>query len=217
MLVKRWDDWYNILYHTKDVHVRIDGWEMLVMTEAFVERLVIAAPQGVVKKLQGILAGAQMEADAVCFSGAEALEVLREQEALLLTTVKLEDMSGEELAVQAGDGVDVLMIVPHDFESEVPANVLTLRNPLSPEALVQAVRTMRHCGARMHALRQKAEKLECMLKERKVIERAKGRLMDALHLTEKEAHYRMQKRSMDTGRRIAEIAQEILDSEEIAC
>ena len=49
-----------------------------------------------------------------------------------------------------------------------------------------------------------------------MIERAKGRLMDALHLTEKEAHYRMQKQSMDTGRRIAEIAQEILDSEEIA-
>jgi len=95
--------------------------------------------------------------------------------------------------------------------------VLTLRNPLSPDALIQAVRTMRHCAARMHALRERVEKLDRQLKERKVIDRAKGKLMDALHLTEKEAHYRMQKKSMDTGRRIADIAQEILDSEEIAC
>ena len=39
--------------------------------------------------------------------------------------------------------------------------------------------------------------------------------MDALHLSEKDAHYRMQKKSMDTGRRIVDVAQEILDSEEI--
>ena len=183
---------------------------------SYAARLVIAAPEGIVKKLQGILASAQMEADAVCFTGKEALELLAEQEALLLTTVKLEDMTGAELAKQAGEAVSVLMIVPGDYAQETPENVLTLRNPLSPDALVQAVRTMSYCAARMHALRAKCEKLDRQLKERKVIDRAKGKLMDALHLTEKEAHYRMQKQSMDTGRRIAEIAQEILDSEEIA-
>ena len=183
----------------------------------FAGRLVITAPQGVVKKLQGILASAQIEADAVCFTGQEALDLLSGQEALLLTTVKLEDMTGAELAKQLGEAANVLMIVPGDYAEETPENVLTLRNPLSPDALVQAVRTMGHCAARMHSLREKCEKLDRQLKERKVIDRAKGKLMDALHLTEKEAHYRMQKKSMDTGRRIAEIAQEILDSEEIAC
>jgi len=183
----------------------------------YANRLVIAAPSGVVKKLQGILDTAGIEADAVCFSGQEALKILQDQEALLLTTVKLDDMAGAELAKQAGEAASVLMIVPGGYEESVPENVLLLRNPLSPDALVQAVRTMSHCAARMHALREKAEKLERQLRERKVIDRAKGRLMDALHLTEKEAHYRIQKKSMDTGRRIAEIAQEILDSEEIAC
>lgn len=183
----------------------------------FASRLVIAAPQGVVKKLQGILESAQIRADDICFSGEAALDMLSGQEALLLTTVKLDDMTGTELAKQAGDAVSVLMIVPGDYEEPVPENVLLLRNPLSPDALVQAVRTMSHCAARMHALREKADKLDRQLKERKVIDRAKGKLMDALHLTEKEAHYRIQKKSMDTGRRIAEIAQEILDSEEIAC
>jgi len=183
----------------------------------FASRLVIAAPSGVVKKLQSILGAAGIEADAVCFSGQEALEVVDGGEALLLTTVKLDDMTGAELARQAGDTVDVLMIVPGDYDEAAADNVLLLRNPLSPDALVQAVRTMSHCAARMHALRAKCEKLDRQLRERKVIDRAKGKLMDALHLTEKEAHYRIQKKSMDTGRRIAEVAQEILDSEEVAC
>ena len=183
----------------------------------YANRLVIAAPPGVVKKLQGILDAAEIEADAVCFSGQEALEILRGEEAMLLTAVKLDDMTGAELARQAGDAASVLMIVPGDYDEAPADNVLLLRNPLSPDALVQAVRTMGHCAARMHALRAKAEKLERQLRERKVIDRAKGKLMDALHLTEKEAHYRIQKKSMDTGRRIADIAQEILDSEEIAC
>ena len=39
--------------------------------------------------------------------------------------------------------------------------------------------------------------------------------MDTLHLSEAEAHYRMQKKSMDSGRRIIDIAQEILDAQEI--
>ena len=183
----------------------------------YASRLVIAAPSGVVKKLQSILDAAGIEADEVCFSGQEALEILGGGDGLLLTAVKLDDMTGAELARQAGDAVSVLMIVPGDYNEETTGNVLLLRNPLSPDALVQAVRTMSHCAARMHALREKCDKLDRQLKERKVIDRAKGKLMDTLHLTEKEAHYRIQKKSMDTGRRIVDIAQEILDSEEIAC
>ena len=107
------------------------------------------------------------------------------------------------------------MIVPHDFDGEPGGNVLLLRNPLSPDALIQAVKTMMFCCAREHDLRVKALKLSRMLEERKVIERAKGKLMDALGIKESEAHYRMQKKSMDTGRRIVDIAQEILAAEEI--
>ena len=179
----------------------------------FSSRLVIAAPEGVVKKLQGILGSAQIEADEVCYCGQEALEALADEQALLLTTVKLPDMTGAELAKQAGDAVNVLMIVPGDYDGDTPENVLLLRNPLSPDALVQAVRTMSHCAARMHALKAKCDKLDRQLKERKVIDRAKGKLMDALHLTEKEAHYRIQKKSMDSGRRIVDVAREILEAE----
>jgi len=178
------------------------------------ERLLIAASQHVAEKLRAILANAKIEAD-VCTTGEEALLQAKEEGLLLVTTWKLPDMTGAELAQKLGEGSDVLMIVPQEFSGESGENVMTLSNPVSQEAFVQAVRVLAHCRTRMGELRARAQKLARTLEERKVIERAKGRLMDQLHLSESEAHYRMQKKSMDSGRRIVDIAREILDAEEI--
>ena len=79
---------------------------------------------------------------------------------------------------------------------------------------MQSLKTLAHCRLRMQQLRARAEKLSRTLEERKLIDRAKGKLMDTLHLTESETHYRIQKASMDSGRRIADVAREILDSAE---
>ena len=188
------------------------------MTDSNASRLMIAAPQAVCEKLTQLLAAAKIEPDVICYTGAQALEALSQEAAVLLTTWRLEDMTGADLAGQAGEGIDVLMIVPQDHEMD-PArcgNVLPLRNPLSPDALVSAVRTMRFCAGRMQAVRKKADKLARTLEERKIIERAKGRLMDLLHLSESDAHYRIQKKSMDSGKRIVDIAREILESEDAA-
>ena len=137
-----------------------------------------------------------------------------EDGALLLTTYRLPDMTGEELASRLGEAADVVMIVPQDYEGEEAENVIMLHNPISQDALVQSLKTLAHCRLRMQQLRARAEKLSRTLEERKLIDRAKGKLMDTLHLTESEAHYRIQKASMDSGRRIADVAREILDSAE---
>ena len=166
------------------------------MTEPMTSRLLIAAPHGVAMKLQDILATAQIVPHAVLGTGGEALAALEQEQALLLTSWRLPDMTGAELAKRA-DAAGIMMIVPGDYDPREleGASVLTLRNPISQDALIQAVRTMTYCAGRMQALMQKAQKLERQLAERKVIERAKGRLMDVLHLSESEAHYRMQKTS----------------------
>lgn len=186
------------------------------MPEMTASRLLIAAPQGVAAKLQGILAPAGIVPAAVYCKGEEALAAPEAAHALVLTCWRLEDMTGPELAKRL-QASGVMMIVPGDYDPQEleGADVLTLHNPISQDALIQAVRAMCYCGAKLQALEKKAQKLERQLAERKVIERAKGKLMDALHLSEKDAHYHIQKKSMDTGRRIVDIAQEILDSEEI--
>ena len=179
-------------------------------------RLLIIAPQGVASKLQDILATAQIAPAAVYCTGEEALCAQEDPQALVLTSWRLPDMTGPDLA-KALPAAGVMMIVPGDYDPQEleGVDVLTLHNPISQDALIQAVRAMCYCGAKLQALSKKAAKLERQLSERKVIERAKGKLMDMLHLSEKEAHYHIQKKSMDTGRRIVDVAQEILDSEEI--
>lgn len=186
------------------------------MTEPKKERLLIAASQNVCAKLTGILAGAGIEPDEVVYTAEDALAFCAQEGALLLTTYKLGEEDGTELAKKLGEATDVLMIVPKEYDEAVPANVLTLHNPMSPDALAHAVRTMLHARGRMTALRARADKLSRTLEERKVIDRAKGRLMDALHITEAQAHHHIQKKSMDSGRRIADVAREILEAEDLA-
>ncbi len=175
------------------------------------ERVVIAAPETVAKKLESLLGTAEIVPDSIVYTGREAE---KEKDCIVLTTWQLPDMTGAELARKLDTAAETLMIVPQDFEEDVPDNVLLLHNPISRDMLVQAVRTAAHYRARVCALQAKAEKLSRTLEDRKVIERAKGRLMDTLHLSESEAHYQIQKRSMDTGKRIADVAREILEEHE---
>ena len=183
------------------------------MRASFSDRFYIAAPQGVAVKLSDMLSSAQIIPSGVVHPGDEAARAGKDG-ALLLTTYRLPDMTGEELASRLGEAADVVMIVPQDYEGEEAENVIMLHNPISQDALVQSLKTLAHCRLRMQQLRARAEKLSRTLEERKLIDRAKGKLMDTLHLTESEAHYRIQKASMDSGRRIADVAREILDSAE---
>ncbi len=57
---------------------------------------------------------------------------------------------------------------------------------------------------------EKLRKAEAGLKERAVIERAKGKLMREKHIAEPEAYHFLRRKAMDRGRRIVEIATEIL-------
>lgn len=186
------------------------------MTLSSIGQLVIAAPEAVAGKVDGILARAGISARAVVHSGEEAVAACAQRPVIVLTTYRLADMTGEELAEKLGEDADVLMIVPQDYEQETPENVMPLHNPIGQDALVQAVRTTAHCQARMEALRAQAQKLARTLEERKVIDRAKGRLMDTLHMSEKDAHHFIQKKSMDSGRRIVDVAREILDAEALS-
>lgn len=159
------------------------------MRASFSDRFYIAAPQGVAVKLSDMLSSAQIIPSGVVHTGDEAVRAAKDG-ALLLTTYRLPDMTGEELASRLGEAADVVMIVPQDYEGEEAENVIMLHNPISQDALVQSLKTLAHCRLRMQQLRARAEKLSRTLEERKLIDRAKGKLMDTLHLTESEAHCR---------------------------
>jgi response regulator NasT len=58
-------------------------------------------------------------------------------------------------------------------------------------------------------------RLRQTLEERKVIERAKGRIMNRLNLTEEEAFRRLRRAAMDSRRPMVEIARALLVSESV--
>lgn len=66
------------------------------------------------------------------------------------------------------------------------------------------------------ALRREAEALQRTLEARKVIERAKGLLVEMERISEEEAFARIRQKSMDTGRPMAEIARAIILAAEVS-
>ena len=65
------------------------------------------------------------------------------------------------------------------------------------------------------SLRAETTKLAQDLKTRKVMERAKGILMKRAHLTEEEAHRRLQVESQKRRLGMAELCQRIIESDEM--
>ena len=70
--------------------------------------------------------------------------------------------------------------------------------------------------AEVVGLRDEVQALQRRLAARKLVERAKGALMERLGLTEPEAFRRIQKTAMDTRRTMADVAQAVLLSEALA-
>ena len=68
----------------------------------------------------------------------------------------------------------------------------------------------------LRALQQESETLRQTVEARKVIERAKGLLMEVGRISEAEAYARIRRKSMDTQRPMAEIAQSIILSAEMS-
>jgi response regulator NasT len=86
-------------------------------------------------------------------------------------------------------------------------------DPITLKAMVEvAVRRFRDISA----LRREAEGLRRILEDRKVIERAKGLLMEIDGVSEQEAFARLRRKSMDTQRPMAEICRAIILAAEVS-
>ena len=82
--------------------------------------------------------------------------------------------------------------------------------PVSEANLLPAVESAITSFTHLSRAEEKVDALEKALKERKVIEQAKGLLMEKLKISEKEAYGRIRKQSMNKGVSVAEIARAII-------
>jgi AmiR/NasT family two-component response regulator len=116
-------------------------------------------------------------------------------------------------AVTSASGCPVVLFTSHTRDELVAraqsAGVMAyLLKPLRPAELAPSLDL---AVARFAETRQ----LRRTLEERKIIERAKGRLMDKLNLTEEEAFRRLRRAAMNSRRPMVELARALLVSESV--
>jgi len=136
---------------------------------------------------------------------------------LVIMDVKMPDMDGIEAAkVLTEERVaPVLLLTAYSQQDLIDrakeAGVVGyLVKPFRESNLAPAIDITLARFEEFQALQKEVEGLEEALETRKVVDRAKGILMDTQELTEHEAFRRIQKMSMNTRRPMKEIAEAII-------
>ncbi|MFO1327687.1 MAG: ANTAR domain-containing protein, partial [Rubrivivax sp.] len=86
---------------------------------------------------------------------------------------------------------------------------------LNPERLMPVLQVAIARFDQERALREQLDSAQTQLTERKLIERAKGVLMDEVGLTEEQAYKHLRKLAMDRGQRLAQAAERVVRSREL--
>ncbi len=161
-----------------------------------------------------VAAGGEVVGEAT--RGAEAVAMINDARPdVAIFAVGLPDGDGvaAAAAVTSTTGCPVVLFTSHTRDDLVAraqaAGVMAyLLKPLRPAELAPSLDL---AVARFAETRQLRQTLE----ERKVIERAKGRIMDRLNLTEDEAFRRLRRAAMNSRRPMVEIARALLVSESV--
>ena len=85
-----------------------------------------------------------------------------------------------------------------------------LTKPLRKQDLLPAIEIALHHVEQVEGLKEKIEDLRETIENRKIIEKAKGMLMEKNHITEADAYRAMQKMAMDKRKNLRQVADGVL-------
>ena len=152
--------------------------------------------------------------------GEQAVKLARELAPdLVVMDVKMPRMDGVAAARRISEegSSAVLMLTAFSDrelvdEAAEAGTIGYLVKPFQPPQLLAAVRVALARADEHRELQQTVEELEAKLAARKVIERAKGKLMEQFGLTEEQAFTRMRRAAMDRQLPLVEIARRVLEA-----
>ncbi|HEX5196620.1 MAG TPA: response regulator [Gaiellales bacterium] len=165
-----------------------------------------------------MLERAGFEVVAEARDGREAVALAAEHRPdLAVMDVKMPELDGIEAARQMLEQRQIPIVMLTAFSEAalvgraVDAGVFGyLVKPFRETDLLPAIEAARARHAELQALRDEAGSLRDALEARKLIERAKGLLMEKDGLSEAEAFVRLRGASQQTGRPLREVAEAIL-------
>ena len=160
--------------------------------------------------------GLQVVGEAV--NGKQAVDlVCRLKPDLAVLDIKMPEMDGLEAAkhIAAEYPIPVIVLTAYSerslAERAIEAGVFAyLMKPVSEDDLLPTILLAKSRFREFQDLRKGISDLKEALETRKLIERAKGILMERRNLTEAEAFRRMQIQSQNENKKLAEIAQAII-------
>ena len=144
-----------------------------------------------------------------CFSGAEAVRMVWNLgSAVVICGFKLRDMTAEELAADLrGIGAVLVIASPAHLDFCEGENLFKLPTPAARSEFFATLDML----CRREARRPRHPQPQRDEEELRLIRRAKELLMEVNRMSEAEAHRFLQKRSMDTGAKLADTARLVLE------
>jgi AmiR/NasT family two-component response regulator len=182
-------------------------------------RVLVAEDETIIRlDLKETLERAGFEVCAEARDGEEAVELARsEKPDLAVLDVKMPRLDGIEAArrILAERPIPIVMLTAYGQDELVARAVEAgvfgyLVKPFRETDLLPAMQTARARHAELKALRHEAESMAEALATRKIVERAKGLLMEREGLSEQDAFTRLQRASQVSGRPMKVVAEALL-------
>jgi len=182
-------------------------------------RILIAEDETIIRlDLRQLLERAGYDVVAEAKDGEEAVALARSEEPeLAILDVKMPKLDGIEAArrILEERPVPIVMLTAYGQQELVARAVEAgvfgyLVKPFREQDLLPAIAAARARHEELQALRAEAESLADALAARKVIEQAKGLLVEKEQLSEGEAFARLRKASQASGRPLKAIAEAVV-------
>jgi two-component system, response regulator PdtaR len=173
--------------------------------------------------LQGQLEALGYDVVAVVDDGQRAIEVCRRTlPDVVMMDIEMPGLDGLSAARQIAEdpGTPVIILTAHGHPNLVDQAVQDgviqyLLKPVTSPSLHAAIQTAVARSREVKGLRESVQALELTLRERKLIERAKGILMTRKNLSEPEAFRYLQRQSQDRRMPMAKLAESVVQADEL--
>jgi two-component system, response regulator PdtaR len=198
-----------------------------------VRHLIVAfAAQAAAQKVKAVLQNAGLAVRGVCASGAQVLQLAAQCDGggLVICPIRFPDMSAREIMSLLSEDFDMLVLVTSRQQSLIGGSgIFALAEPVNAASIISSARQLLETrqlraigfmdGAgepRSTAVPETGRKSDResshgrSTEEQKVIEQAKYLLMNRKRISEAEAHRYLQKKSMESGIRLIELAHRII-------
>jgi two-component system, response regulator PdtaR len=182
-------------------------------------RILIAEDEAIIRlDLKEMLEEEGLDVIGEASDGEAAIRIAREQTPdLVIMDIKMPGLDGLAAAERIiEEGLGAVLILTAFSQKDLVQRAAEagamgyLVKPFQKSDLMPAIDVALARHAELSAVKEEAKDKTEQLETRKVIDRAKGRLMDSQGLTEGDAFRHLQKRAMDERRSMREVAQEIL-------